>query len=245
MWNAAIASRLDDWYATPEGNFALCQEYRLFQRMVSSWPRRGNTLLEVNCGSGVFLEMLWEYGFDVTGLDSVPELLNLAGKRLGRRADFQYGFADHLPYEDKSLDYVSLISTLEYETNPQDVLEEALRVARRGVLVGFLNRWSVYKGCQRLPGPWKTAQRRGAWLDPLWVGRTARARCPSCAIHSRSVLLGPPASWHKGAFWGRINAWELPFPVGAYVGMRIDICPGPPLTSIPLHVNATAPSASG
>ena len=86
MWNAETARFLHDWYATPEGTYAIAQENRLFQHLISQWPRRGHTLLDIGCGAGIFLEMLWHYGFDVTGFDTSTELLDMARERLGNRA---------------------------------------------------------------------------------------------------------------------------------------------------------------
>lgn len=83
MWNAETAQFLHDWYATPEGTYAITQENRLFQHLISQWPRRGHTLLDIGCGAGIFLEMLWHYGFDVTGLDTGTDLLDMARERLG------------------------------------------------------------------------------------------------------------------------------------------------------------------
>ena len=77
MWNAETAQFLHNWYATPEGTYAITQENRLFQHLISQWPRRGHTLLDIGCGAGIFLEMLWHYGFDVTGLDTGTDLLDM------------------------------------------------------------------------------------------------------------------------------------------------------------------------
>lgn len=57
MWNAETAQFLHNWYATPEGTYAITQENRLFQHLISQWPRRGHTLLDIGCGAGIFLEM--------------------------------------------------------------------------------------------------------------------------------------------------------------------------------------------
>ncbi|MEG1610950.1 MAG: class I SAM-dependent methyltransferase, partial [Bilophila sp.] len=144
MWNAETAQRLNAWYLSPAGAFALVQENRMFQSLVSPWPRRGHTLLDVGCGTGVFLDMFWQHGFDVTGFDNNVEALDAARVRLGNKADFQLGQADHLPFDDKTFDYAALLSVLEYFKNPQEVLAEAIRVSERGVIVGFLNRFSAY-----------------------------------------------------------------------------------------------------
>ena len=147
MWNAETAQFLHDWYATPEGTYAITQENRLFQHLISQWPRRGHTLLDIGCGAGIFLEMLWHYGFDVTGLDTGTDLLDMARERLGNRAEFQLGRPEHLPFDDEEFDYAALLTVLEYVDNPEDVLREAIRVSHRGVIIGFMNSFSLYQIC--------------------------------------------------------------------------------------------------
>lgn len=234
MWNEETARRLATWYASPCGIFALQQEQRLFQRLFSTWPRRGHSLLDVGCGTGVFLEMLWEYGFDVTGIDSVPANLEVSRSRMGQRAELRLGVPDHLPFDDGSMDYVALLSTLEYNKDPEAVLAEAIRVARRGVIVGFMNRWSVNYVCCGFPWPCCRATRKSRWIGFWQLYRMIRRLCPHGRVHTRSVLLGPPATWKHGPLWGRLNSLLMPVPFGAYVGVCIDTQDPIPLTSIPL-----------
>ncbi len=243
MWDSETVARLDAWYATPEGVFALGQEHLLFQNLVSAWPRRGCTLLDAGCGSGVFLEMFWEYGFDVTGCEGCPELLAAARARLGHRADFRQGTADRLPFDDGGMDYVALISLLGYIPDAEAALSEAVRVARHGVMVGFLNRWSICGIHDRLVGS-RRKRRRGPWISPAWVFRTARRLIPQCRIRIRSVLPGPLGTWNNASPWRCLNRVSLPLPLGAYVGMCIDIRVPPPLTPIPLTVRLAAEKES-
>lgn len=78
MWNTRQAAlQYDHWYDSPRGAFALTQETRLLQKMLSAWPRRGHSLLEVGCGTGRFLEFFWENGFDATGCDRNPAMLEV------------------------------------------------------------------------------------------------------------------------------------------------------------------------
>lgn len=240
MWNAATVRRLQEWYATPEGEYALSQENSLFQRLVSQWPRRGKTLLDVGCGAGVFLEMLWHYGFDVTGFDTSPELIDLARERMGNRADFQLGKSDYLPFDDKEFDYVSLLSILEYVENPEDVLAEAFRVASRGVIIGTINSFSLYHaGCllrRTSPQAGHHVRRMNMWS----LSRLIRRLCPSGRIAARSVLLGPSSTWRKKGFWGRANAVQTTWPIGAYIGVCVDTQARLPMTPLLLRAKAKA-----
>lgn len=240
MWNAQIAQRLHQWYATPEGIFALQREYRLFQHLVSDWPRRGQTLLHVGCGTGIFLEMLWEYGFDVTGLDPAPDNLAATRERLGQRAELLLGQPDYLPLEDESMDYVALLSLLEYVDNPHEILAEALRVAARGVLVGFMNSASLYHALLGPPWPWVKQEKRrcGQWINSIRLARMVKEIDPQARISVRSVLLGWPSSWKNSPVARRCNSLELPVALGAYAVMRIDRANAIPLTSIGLRSHA-------
>lgn len=236
--DAETVKRLADWYATPQGAFAVRHEYRLFQRLVSDWPRRNHSLLGVGCGPGVFLEMLWEYGFDVTGIDTCQTGIDMARERLGHRADFHIGQPDHLPFEDESMDYVALISVLEYVPDPSAALEEALRVAAHGVILGFMNRWSVYGLVAGLPA-WlrKSEPRHGRWLSPWKLASMVRELSPGATVRTRSVLLGPPRTWQGNGLLSRCNALEWPLPIGAFAAMRVDKAPAVPLT--PIHLRTT------
>lgn len=238
MWNADTARRLANWYKTPEGSFALRREYRLFQRLVSGWPRRGSSLLGVGCAPGVFLEMLWEYGFDVTGMDSSQEGIDMAREHLHHRADFRIGQPDYLPFEDESMDYVGIVSVLEYVPDPRAVLAEALRVASRGVVIGFMNRWSLYGMLAGPPWPWVKAEKRrsGRWFNPWSMARMVRELSPGARMCMKSVLPGLPGSWRDTRIAGRINALELPLPLGTFVGLRVDKADAIPLTALPLTI---------
>lgn len=205
MWNAETAQFLHNWYATPEGTYAITQENRLFQHLISQWPRRGHTLLDIGCGAGIFLEMLWHYGFDVTGLDTGTDLLDMARERLGNRAEFQLGRPEHLPFDDEEFDYAALLTVLEYVDNPEDVLREAIRVSHRGVIIGFMNSFSLYQIQRRLHRPTLEYRHRRHNLNFWSLARMVRRIRPKATLSFRSVLLGPPNTWKKEGLWGKID----------------------------------------
>ena len=60
--------------------------------------------------------------------------------------------ARRLPLADGAFDLTAFITTLEFLEQPQDALAEALRVTRRGLILGVLNRWSVLGLQRRLAG---------------------------------------------------------------------------------------------
>lgn len=242
MWNEDDVAGFLAWAATPRGVFALRHEKRLLQYMVSGWPRRGHSLLDVGCGPGFFLEFFWESGFDVTGIDASPAMIAAARERLGFRSDFHLGKADLLPFEDNAFDFVSLLNVLEFVENPTAVIDEACRVASRGVLVGVLNRWSPYYLSHGLPVPGaKGRLRAGRWKTlPEMYRLIRRASCGS-RITWRSVLHGPVWTWREGRLPALLNGGVALNPFGAYLALRVDTGLGVPLTPILLR---TAKAAS-
>lgn len=227
MWNDKdTVRRYEEWYDTPEGAFALRAERRLLEFLISGWPRRGHSFLDVGCGPGLALETLYETGFDVTGLDASPAMLAAARRRMGQRADLHVGNAEHLPFADSQFDYVCLLTVLEFAENPQRVLEEAFRVAARGVVVTMLNKWSL---CYLTRGlcPCNDASMlcKATWFTPVrmrsMVRRAAGAKMP---LTMRSVLPGPPLTWRRSMPWRFLNTMLLPYGLGSYAGIRVDLC---------------------
>ncbi len=237
MTNRTSGERLDAWYATACGEYALRREQMLFQRLVGFWTRRGHRLLHVGCGSGFFLEMFWEDGFDVTGIDADPAQLAAARKRLLNRADYQLGQYDHLPYDNDSFDYAAIPTALDFADEEQRarILSEALRVATKSVLVGFANRWHLF--------PFQSVPAMLGIRNPLSLPillRLAREACPHCRFTIRSILVGGIGSWKEGSRWSFLNDTVLALPFGAYVGVRIDKSPGIPMTPLWLTVGSPA-----
>jgi len=107
-------------------------------------------VLEIGCGTGHFTRWLSDEGLAAVGLDfsaaMLAEARTLDGVPLVR------GDARRLPFADGAFDLAALVTTLEFLEQPREALAEALRVARRGLILGVLNRWSVLGLQRRLAG---------------------------------------------------------------------------------------------
>lgn len=233
-WDRETARRYDAWFATPAGRFALKQEIRLLEHMTADWPRRGQRLLEVGCGTGIFLEVLHRAGFDVAGLDSAPAMLEAARGRLGPRAELHLGRAEHLPFEDKEFDFSVLFTVLEFCADPGLALREAVRVTRKAVLIAFLNRFSLH---------WLTTialsrhggrlLREARWFSPWGARRLIRDNLGYRPGRFRSVLPGPRSTWCESLPWRLVNAPILSCPVGAISARTIRLTNDPVVTPLP------------
>jgi SAM-dependent methyltransferase len=115
-------------------------------------------VLEVGCGTGHFTGWLAARFPHVIGLDLAPAML--AALRRGHpRLPVVLADAHRLPFSRGAVDVAVFVATLEFLERPGDALTEAVRVARRGVVLVVLNRWSL-GGLSRRWGP----QARGPLL---------------------------------------------------------------------------------
>jgi len=235
MWDTDAARRYDAWFTTPRGAFALRREVRLLEHMASGWPRRGQRLLEIGCGTGIFLEVLHHAGFDVAGLDKSPAMLEAARARMGSLAGLHLGDAEHLPFDDNEFDFAVLLTVLEFCPDPGLALREAARVARKGLIIGFLNRLSLHwLFTMALPGGrGGSILSQARWFLPWEMRRLAMENLGRRPYVCRSVLPGPMPTWRDTAFWRHLNAPILPLPVGAFCAARVDLLGDPAAT--PLH----------
>ena len=111
-------------------------------------PEAGESVLDIGCGTGVSLEPFLAAGVDVTGIDPSPYMLDLAVHSLGHRVELYRGHAEDLPFDDNSFNHACFFTSLEFVDDPAKAIEEACRVAKDRIFIGFLNRFAL-KGVQR------------------------------------------------------------------------------------------------
>ena len=97
----------------------------------------GDELVEVACGSGVFLDQHGRHVKRIAGLDLSDIQVRLAQRRLADRtaagtAEIVRGDAADLPWADESFSAATCMGSLEYFPDPVDALREMWRVLRPG-----------------------------------------------------------------------------------------------------------------
>ncbi|RLB05870.1 MAG: class I SAM-dependent methyltransferase [Deltaproteobacteria bacterium] len=218
------ARNYDKWFESSVGREVLTLEKHLLRSFLKPLP--GERLLEVGCGTGIFLEWFSELGYFVTGVEPSPYMLDIARRKVGDRATFYRGVAEDLPFDDNEFEVVALITTLEFVDDPRLAIQEAARVARKQIIMGVLNRYSF------------TNTRR--WISSkLNKGNVfANARFFSVFELKKiisEILSGSEMSWKTTVFFPK---FLLPYfrwlertkhfqhnPFGAFIGMNIDIQP--------------------
>jgi ubiquinone/menaquinone biosynthesis C-methylase UbiE len=199
----ALAADYEAWYQTA-GRRADQLEKELLMGSLARFPA-AVTLLEVGCGSGHFTRWFSEKTLQATGLDisfpMVSEALRLDS------VPYVLGDALALPFADNAFDVVALITTVEFISDPIRALAEALRVAKRGLVLGVLNRQSVL-GWQR--------RREGG---PVWEAAHFFTPTEMVQLVHRAAKRPVETAWRTTLWplwWG-----ALPLPWGGFIGMAV------------------------
>lgn len=239
-WNEHIARAYDQWAQSSHGHFALEQQTKLLWRLIAHWPRQRQKLLDLGCGTGMFLEFFWSCGFDLTGLDNSPDMLSRARTKIGSRADLHLGQAEHLPFDDKEFDFCALMTVLEFVQDPAQVLKEVLRVTRKGILILFLNRTSLYRLAVR-SRPQDKILTQAHWFSWWEMRSLINTSVQPGALGAQSVLVGPPFTWVSRPIVGHLNSLFLPPWMGSVTAVRVDLTPM--VAQTPLMAWKTEPTA--
>jgi SAM-dependent methyltransferase len=101
--------------------------YRWILKLVR--PQPGRRLLDVACGQGVIPDIAARQGVEAHGFDLSMRAVHPAG---GVRAALIVADGEHIPYADRSFDYVTNIGSLEHYADPSRGAHEMARVLARG-----------------------------------------------------------------------------------------------------------------
>lgn len=161
--------KYDEWFESPIGKLVKEYEGRLLLDMVR--PIRGEHVLDVGCGTGIFTLDLLEAGARVTGLElSLPMLRRAGQKAAGRAFHMVRGDMRRLPFADGTFDKTVSVTAIEFLDDACAAVAELFRVTRRGgaVVVASLNSLS----------PWATRRKTAAKAGHD-LFRHARFRSPA------------------------------------------------------------------
>ena len=219
VFEAGVAAKYDKWYRRSGGHYADVLEKELFLRLVQ--PQRGQSLLEVGCGTGHNLEFFSELGLDTTGVDPSESMFKKAARKFGPSAKLFIGQANKLEFEDNSFDIVALITVLEFLADPAGAIKEAARVSREKVYLGVLNKTSILSIVRRVKGKFHESIYNQARFYTIWeIEEIMRSVLVDVSLTWKSVLF-LPLGWHR--YCHRIDRF-LSFhrnPFGAFLGICV------------------------
>lgn len=226
--------------ARPENRITLALENRLMLDLLQ--PARGETLLDIGCGTGSSMYPFVEIGVQATGLDPSPYMLDIALKKLGKRVELYRGFAHDLPFDDNSFNYACLNTTLEFVDDPKKALAEACRVAKDRLFIGVLNRFAIIGMQRRIKGFFTPTICNHARFFSIWeIKKIVRSLVGDVPLTWRTVCQLPGSA---GKIAGKIEESSIfqRSPTGAYVGIVVTLLPR--FRTRPLAMKYTAKQTS-
>jgi ubiquinone/menaquinone biosynthesis C-methylase UbiE len=100
-------------------------------RIVSA--KKGEKILDLACGQGIFSHALSAEGAFVTGIDVSPELISIAKKHSSHNQEFMVMSADNLSkFQDKSFDTVICVLAIQNIERMMDAFREVGRIVKPG-----------------------------------------------------------------------------------------------------------------
>jgi len=219
VFDADIAGKYDEWYGRPEGKYADAMEKDLFLKLAR--PLEGQTLLDIGCGTGHNLEFFRKIGLQATGIDASEPMLEIASNKLEAEVRLSLGRAESLSFKDRSFDIVTLITVLEFSSDPRAALREAGRVAREAVYLGVLNKASILGISRRAKGVFRHSIYNEAKFFTVWeIGRMVRRELREYPYTWQSALV-LPLKWHRYSHkLDRLLSFRRN-PLGAFLGVCI------------------------
>lgn len=209
------AGDYERWYATARGRRVDAAERALLGWLLAACPS-ARTVLDVGCGTGHFAAWLQRRSLRVIGIDRSPAMLGELRKQ-HPALPVVLGDAGHLPFRTGGADVTLLVTTLEFLDRPEPALAEAVRVARLGLVVLALNRWSL-GGLSRRVGKQARRPILGAARD-MTLSTLQRAARNAAGERLRSLR------WASTLFPDGLWAARWRLPLGEVLGIAVALSP--------------------
>ncbi len=208
LFDGRVASHYEDWFLTVSGQRADRLEKALLQRLLVSFGSPTD-IVEVGYGTGHFGRWLSGLGWHVVGVDLSASMLTEA-RQHGDDGLLMIGDALHLPLVTGCCDLAVVITVLEFLPNIEAALRETWRVARRGILLGVINRhsllgWGYRQQAKKAP----TVYSRARFFTPGELKGMLQCSAPSPVT----------VEWGTTLFPGRLPWERLRLPWGGFIGM--------------------------
>lgn len=167
----------------------------------------------MGCGTGYFSRRFAEAGLAVTALAPDLAALRYAAEQ-GGVVTCLAATATALPFPDQAFDHCIAVTSLCFMGDPLRAIEEMLRVTRRGVVLGLLNRRSLL---------YRLKSGRGSYQGARWDSREA------LRVWLAGIQPPPRAVWRTAVFFpdgGRLarlaeHVLSNHFPWGGFLAVKL------------------------
>ena len=206
-----------------QGRFIMDLQKKFFLKMLKPEPEE--TALDIGCGTGDNMVALIDSGLSVTGIDASPYMLDIARRKVKNRAPLHRGVAESLPFEDNSFNHACLITTLEFADDADRALEEACRVAKDRLFIGYLNLYALAGAWRRVNGMFRSSiYNHAAFFSSGDLRRRIQRLMGNVPITCRTIGQFPAG---KSEIIKKAESLEIVqrFPFGAFGGMVVTLVP--------------------
>jgi SAM-dependent methyltransferase len=139
-WGPLWGARPEDWLASED------QQVPTYEAALErTGLRAGQSVLDIGCGGGAFLQLVVERGGVPSGIDAAETLIDVARRRLPQ-ADLRVGDMEALPYADDAFDLVTGFNAFFFANDIVAAVREAGRVAKPGAPV-VIQVWGAHDRC--------------------------------------------------------------------------------------------------
>ncbi len=149
-----MAEKYDRFFETQFGRNVFELEENLLLKVLD----KQDSILEIGCGTGIWMDALRKKGFNIYGVDLSKDMISYAVKKGLRR--IVVSDADMLPFSDDTFDTSLFITSLEFMDAKLKAILEAARVSRKGIVVGFLNRYSLLSAYRKVKSVFRESSYR-------------------------------------------------------------------------------------
>lgn len=220
------AAAYDAWFETPLG--CLCGDLEKVAILRLANVKRGESVLDLGCGTGIYSLELARRGAKVVGIDSSTEMLATAEAKAHREklpVKFHWARADSLPFTPASFDLVISVTALCFADRPDSILREANRLLKSSgrIVIGELNRLSYWSLLRRFKGLFRESSYRQARFLSLADLRRLLWREGFLVKKSGTLIYFPPTNWRPVLKQYRLfeRAGGVLFPgLGAFMGIE-------------------------
>lgn len=210
FFNREYTDSYEEYYEGPYKRAEIYQK-RLLAQLIKA-DHRVEDLLEFGCGTTRFTRWWKEIGINASGGDISPFMLSQALFRFD--GDLVMADSHYLPFKDHSYDALAFVTTFEYYKDPIQVLREAARVGKYGIIMGMMNR-NTPKLIRR-----RTQQAFGRnqfYNTATFYTPNTLKKIIDQALQGREYTI----EWHCTGLptWFPVNQWD--YPIGDFFGMYI------------------------